>query len=160
MRRRILLIAAACGLLLLGLAVAAFLKVRQTKPSDKLDTKLAGISVEHPKRALPRPRPKPKPKKRSQRYLPDDVRCWRSFGGNPQRTLSRPELHLGRPTKHFWVRGLHSYIEYPPSYCDGVLYVNTFGGITYAIDAHNGRFCGTASARATSRPRRRSPARG
>ena len=28
-----------------------------------------------------------------------------------------------------------SYMEYPPTYCDGALYVNTFAGRTVALDA-------------------------
>ena len=35
--------------------------------------------------------------------------------------------------------GSASYIEYPPSYCEGMLYVNTFRGTTYAIDAETGK---------------------
>lgn len=140
MRRRILLVVAAVGLIALGLGVAAFLKLRD-KPGDRLDTKLAGVSVSRVTQAPPPPRRRHPPKRRkpSQRFLPNDRLCWRNFGGDPARSLSRPNLHLGRPTKHFWVRGLHSYIEYPPSYCDGMLYVNTFKGVTYAINAHNGR---------------------
>ena len=30
-------------------------------------------------------------------------------------------------------------MEYPPSFCDGTLYVNTFGGRTLALDAETGR---------------------
>ena len=32
-----------------------------------------------------------------------------------------------------------SYMEYPPSYCDGHLYVNTYAGRTAALDASNGK---------------------
>ena len=32
-----------------------------------------------------------------------------------------------------------SYMEYPPSYCDGMLYVNTDSGKTVAIDAETGK---------------------
>lgn len=38
-----------------------------------------------------------------------------------------------------WARGLGGYIEYPATYCDGRLYVNTFKGATYAIEAATGR---------------------
>jgi outer membrane protein assembly factor BamB len=38
-----------------------------------------------------------------------------------------------------WARGLKGYIEYPASYCDGVLYVNTFKGDTWAIEAATGK---------------------
>src|SRR5207244_13243870 len=47
---------------------------------------------------------------------------------------SPPSLHDALPI----LVGLGSYIEYPPSYCSGILYVNTFGGRTVALDSHNG----------------------
>ena len=66
--------------------------------------------------------------------------CWSEFGGNPQRTLARTQLDLGRPkAKPVWVRGVGSYMEYPPSFCDGTVYVNTFGGRTAAYEAETGR---------------------
>ena len=62
------------------------------------------------------------------------------FGGGPRRDLSRAAIDLGIPrAKPFWARGLKAYIEYPPSYCDGVLYVNTFRGDTWAIEAETGK---------------------
>lgn len=131
MRRNVLLIAGALVLLGAGVIAGVALKIRE-RPDDKLDTRLAGISVT-------RAKPPTKPRKRTFKYLPSDRVCWRFFGGNPQRTLSRPSLRLGRPTRHFWVRGLRSYIEYPPSYCNGIVYVNTYLGVTFALDAHNGR---------------------
>ena len=61
------------------------------------------------------------------------------FGGGPRRTLARPAIDLGIPAaKPLWARGLKGYIEYPASYCDGVLYVNTFKGDTWAIEAATG----------------------
>src|SRR4051812_50122964 len=30
-------------------------------------------------------------------------------------------------------------MESPPSYCDGVLYANTYAGTTFAINSHNGK---------------------
>ena len=64
--------------------------------------------------------------------------CWDNFGGDPARTLARPDDDLGKPTKSIWARGLHDLMEYPPSYCDGYLYVNLEQGRTDAIDATNG----------------------
>ena len=78
------------------------------------------------------------PKKKGRYHLVDDKRCWDNFGGDPGRTLSRPGIDIGLPLRHFWVVGLRSYIEYPPSYCGGILYVNSFGGRTVALDSHNG----------------------
>ena len=60
--------------------------------------------------------------------------------GDPQRSLARPAFDLGIPVRKIeWTRGLESYIEYPPSYCEGTLYVNAFEGEVFAIDATNGK---------------------
>ena len=107
------------------------------RPQGTLDTKLKGISygtVETNTTATSHP----KKKRRKGSHVVDDKRCWLNFGGDPQRTLSRPRVDIGRPLRHFWVTGLGSYIEYPPSYCDGILYINTFGGKTVALNSHNG----------------------
>ena len=82
----------------------------------------------------PRPKPEPEPKPVG------DRRCWHEFGGDRQRSLAREKATLGLPArKHVWTRGLGSYIEYPPSYCDGTLYVNAFEGEVFAIDSETGK---------------------
>ena len=87
----------------------------------------------HDARPLPNP-PPPKPEPTA------DRRCWRTFGGRPA-ALARPPGRAARAPerKPLWTRGLGSYIEFPPTYCDGDLYVNTFEGATYAIDAETGK---------------------
>jgi outer membrane protein assembly factor BamB len=112
-----------------------FMKTRD-RPEGKLDTELSGVSASVATTAADPMQPPPS-KIRGLR-LGRDKRCWLNFGANPQRTLSRPELDIGIPLRHFWVTGLGSYIEYPPSYCDGILYVNTFLGRTVALNAYNG----------------------
>jgi outer membrane protein assembly factor BamB len=133
-RRRILLSLAVLGLLVVGAGVAVYFKARE-RPQGKLDTELKGVSVEEGNTG---PITSPK-EKRKGHHLVDDKRCWPNFGGNPQRTLSRPSIDIGLPYRRFWSVGLGSYIEYPPSYCGGILYVNTFGGRTVALNSHNGR---------------------
>jgi outer membrane protein assembly factor BamB len=131
MRKRLLLAAAAAVLVLLGIAAALLIATMHGQPSGKLDTELTGVSVVSPTA------PPPTYGSGSKNA---DRRCWRMFGGDPQRSLSRPELNLGIPVKRpLWVRGLHDYIEYAPSYCDGVIYVNTFKGDTWAIEAQTGK---------------------
>src|SRR5204862_392402 len=130
-RRRILLSLAVLGLLVAGAGAAFYLKSRE-HPQGKLDTQLKGVSVETVSTG-----PIKTPKHKGH-HLVDDKRCWLNFGGNPQRTLARPSIDIGLPLRHFWVTGLGSYIEYPPSYCGGILYVNTFGGKTVALNSHNG----------------------
>src|SRR5262249_14793732 len=115
-----------------GLLVAVVVATRRSHTQGELDTALKGVTVTHSVvRKHPHPR-KPKP------VYVSDKPCWLNFGGNPQRTLARADIQLGAPTKPLWARGLGAYIEYPPSYCQGTLYVNTFRGRTYAIDARTG----------------------
>ena len=98
-----------------------------------LDTDLDDVTVSTP--AKPAPKPKPPPPEPAA-----DRQCWRTFGGDPQRSLARPDATLGLPaSKPLWTRGLRSYIEYPPTYCEGDLYVNTFEGATYSIEAETGK---------------------
>ena len=132
MRRKLVLIAAVLALLAAGGAVALYLALRKP-PVGALDTQLAGVTVVAPTATEPPPPPPPA------EPAPPEGPCWPEFGGNPARTLSRPELHLGAPDAHpLWARGMGSYLEYPPSFCDGVLYVNTFAGRTVAVDAATG----------------------
>ena len=114
-----------------GLSIAVYLaKPDQTKGA--LDTGLEGVTVSE---GTPPTEPAPSPPEPT-----SDARCWRSFGGDPQRSLSRAAFDLGIPVrKILWTRGLGSYIEYPPSYCEGTLYVNTFEGETFAIDSETGK---------------------
>jgi outer membrane protein assembly factor BamB len=139
MRRRVLLAVVALALLALGGAAFAFYEFRYKEPPQgSLDTELAGISVETAETGLvdtgtvPITTTEPED-------LPPPESCWRFFGGSPQRALSRPDIDLGVPTKVLWSRKFRWTIEYPPTFCDGVLYVNLQKGRTFAIDAETGR---------------------
>ncbi len=120
-------------LALFGLAIGVALTT-QGRPSGSLDTDLEGVTVVGVDTAPTTPTPKPPPEPASDRH------CWRTFGGDPRRSLARPDAALGLPARRFtWARGLHSYIEYPPVYCEGDLFVNGFSGTTFALDAATGR---------------------
>src|SRR5918994_1918713 len=113
MRRKLLAIAALLMLLLAGAVAALVLQLRD-RPSAGLDTELDDVTVvQGTATEDERPR-KPKRKRGRYRFLPHDELCWRTFGRDPQRSLALERVHLGRPKRHFWVRGLKSYIEYPP----------------------------------------------
>ena len=119
---------------LAGLTAALWLSSRDT-PEGALDTELSGVTV-----TTAEPQPPPKPTTPEKPDVTSDQVCWPNFGGDPQRSLARAETKLGVPVrKHLWTRVLSSYMEYPPSYCDGMLYVNAYRGTTYAIDASNGK---------------------
>ena len=128
----ILLVLSVLVMALGGLLLA--IGLTNDRPRGALDTELDDVTVSVP--TLPTtPKPPPKPPEPA-----DDVRCWRTFGADPQRSLARPDAPLGLPArKPLWSRGLRSYIEFPPTYCEGDLYVNTFEGATYAIDAESGK---------------------
>ena len=131
MRLRLALIAAFVVLLIAGAGAAVLLTMRD-EPGGALDTELAGVSVSVAPDLPVRPTPEPEPTA--------DKLCWPFFGGDPQRSLSRPDQHLGLPArKSLWARGMGAYMEYPPSYCDGMLYVSTFAGETFALDAETGK---------------------
>ena len=116
-----------------GLAIAISLATPD-ETTGGLDTGLTDVTVSEGTTPEPVPTPVPEPEPTA------DKRCWLSFGGDPQRSLSRPTFDLGIPVrKILWTRGLGGYIEYPPSYCEGTLYVNTFEGETFAIEAATGK---------------------
>jgi outer membrane protein assembly factor BamB len=133
MQKRIIL-AFGVALLLVagGTAAAWYAYVDRTPPSGSLDTNLEDVKTTPSARPAKSPRPA-KPE------TPVDGPCWTEFGGDPQRSLARVRIDLGVPTKSLWARAMGGYMEYPPSYCDGRLYVNTYKGTTYAVDAATGR---------------------
>ena len=128
-------ILAAVSVLVIGLgAVLLAIGLSQDEPRGALDTELDDVTVSTPTKPPPKPEPQPAPEQVA------DKRCWRTFGADPQRSLARTDTDLGLPEeKAVWTRGMRSYIEFPPVYCEGDLYVNTFEGATYALDAETGK---------------------
>src|SRR3954468_14912448 len=144
MRKRIVLASAAVLLVLTGSAVAAWFAFRD-RPSGHLESSVTGVSYSELKKPPP-----PKRKRKPEPAVAADRLCWRNFGGDEQRTLARPSVALGRPTKILWARAVDGFMEYQPSYCDGTLYANTYRGTTYAINAATGaRRARSARRRAT-----------
>ena len=118
-------------LALFGLAIGVTLMTAD-RPEGALDTDLEGVTVEQGTAQPPAPAPAVEPVSESP--------CWPAFGGDPQRSLARPTLDLGLPKRMYeWTRVLDDYMEFPPSDCDGMLYVNTLRGHTWAIVAATGK---------------------
>jgi len=114
-----------------GLSLAVWLATPD-ETRGSLDTGLQDVTVSEG--TTPAPTAPTTPERAS------ETSCWRSFGGDPQRSLARPTFDLGIPArKILWTRGLGGYIEYAPSYCEGMLYVNTFEGETFAIETETGK---------------------
>ncbi len=141
MRKKLVFALAAVLLLAVGLA-AAYALTKTDTPTGGLDTELSGVSV-----SVAASEPEPETTTAATTTTaPEKPQaapelCWNEFGGNPQRTLSRPDIELGIPIRHSrWARGVDGLMEYPPSFCDGVLYVNTqTTGLTIAINADTGK---------------------
>jgi outer membrane protein assembly factor BamB len=64
---------------------------------------------------------------------------WPMFGANPARTQAHPAIDLKPPFRIVWQRGVKSLIEFPAVVWEGVAYVNTLRGWTYALSMRNGR---------------------
>ena len=149
--RRGLLIAAALALVLAaGAGVAAYLAVRSpTKGGLVAPTDVTVVTTDTaPVKRPPKPPPRPRP-------VAVDTPCWPAFGGDPMRSLARPDIDLGRPRKSVWARGLGDLMEFPPVYCRGRLFVNLEHGETLALDARTGK---TIWSRTTRERKASSPA--
>jgi outer membrane protein assembly factor BamB len=95
-----------------------------------LDTELDG--VEEPATAED-PEPAPRAPARAHEN------CSKTYGGDPARNSDYAATGHGRPTKQLWARRVGSLMEFPPSICDGILYVNTAEGLTLAVDSTTGK---------------------
>jgi outer membrane protein assembly factor BamB len=144
-RKRIVIGVIVALALALGIGAAFVLDARR-QASGSLDTDLSGVSLEKPAGPTTTSPTRRKPSAQStgrkgsaQPAALQEGPCWLQFGGDAQRSLARPAIRLGRPTKPAWARGLGSYVEYPPVYCDGLLYLNTFEGATLAFEAETGK---------------------
>ena len=126
MRKRLLIALVAVVIVLLGLAAAFLVVTTRKPPAGKLDTALTGVSVAT--RTTPPP-VRARPGGRGRRPA-----CWPMFGGDPQRSLARPDIHIGIPVgPALGARAEESRTS--QSYCYGVLYVNTFKADMWALDA-------------------------
>jgi outer membrane protein assembly factor BamB len=127
-------------LALVGGAFAYYEYRLSNRPGGELDTVLAGVSVETSLDTtdIVTTDTTPTTTTTTKKNAPPPEECWRFYGGSPARSLSRPDIDLGVPTKVVWRRKFH-LIEYAPTYCDGRLYVNLERGETLALNANNGR---------------------
>ncbi len=141
MRKKLALALTAVVLLAAGLAAAYAVRL-DDRPGDGLDTNLQGISVSV---AEPEPTTEATTTTTTTTTEPEPAEpaelCWKEFGGNPQRTLARPDLDLGKPRRRaVWAIGVRGLMEFPPSFCEGVIYLNTQKpGKTMAVDAETGK---------------------
>jgi len=126
-RRRRVLILLGVGAALLawtGGVVVATIATRNAPERGGLDTELEGVT--EPLEA----------KQPTAPTTPVDTEgpCWPFYGRSPARNSNASELDHGIPTRRTWNLRV-GIMEFPPSFCDGVLYVNNQHGDTWAIRA-------------------------
>lgn len=133
-RRRRVLVLLAVGAALVawtGGIVVATIAARNAPERGALDTELDG--VRQPTEALQPTRPEPK------RATPAaEGPCWPVYGRSPARNSNASSLDHGIPQRRTW-RMRIGIMEFPPSFCDGILYVNNQRGQTWAIRASDKR---------------------
>lgn len=129
LRGAVLLLLAAWAV---GVGVAT-VAVRNEPEQPVLDTELAG--VDQPDEAL---QPTAVPERPAARQVPTEGPCWPIYGRTPARASDASDLQHGIPRLRTWSLRV-GIMEFPPSYCDGMLYVNNQRGETIAVHAHNRR---------------------
>jgi outer membrane protein assembly factor BamB len=117
-----------------GGVVVATIAVRSQPEDSALDTQLVG--VDEPDAALQPAQQQPEPAPVRAQGPPVEQPCWPIYGRNPARTSDASDLRHGIPQRPTWFLRV-GIMEFPPSYCDGVLYVNNQRGETMAIRANN-----------------------
>ena len=139
MRRRLLLSLAVVLALVGGIGLA--LLTTRSLPSGTLETDVTDVTVVTPTTRPPvttTPPPSPRSRCPSRTSTPAAGRCSAATPAARSRASRRP-ARPSQAASHSGREGSGEYIEYPPSYCDGVLYVNTFKGDTWAIDSETGK---------------------
>jgi outer membrane protein assembly factor BamB len=136
-RRRLAL--AALGLALAGAGLgAAYIELWW----HRVPTIRGSTTTEYVPAAIPAPRPPAEPGV-----------AWATYGYDQERIRAAPSLHLRPPFRRVWTFHGQSLLEFPPVVGYGRVYITTFDGHMFALDAATGkvvwryvsRRCGWAS---------------
>lgn len=132
-RRLVMLALGAAAIAWFGGIIVATIAVRNAPDTSSLDTELAGVDQpEEAKQPTKGPVVPPATKVRA------EGPCWPVYGRTAARTSDASDLDHGIPRRRTWQMRI-GIMEFPPAYCDGVLYVNSQRGFTYAIRAFDKR---------------------
>jgi len=118
--------------LALVVAAGAFAVLRSKPGPSGVDKNLTGVKQPTKTAATPVPAvvtPKPV----------SDETCWMNYGRTPERTSDASDFKWGPPARPVWQLRMHSLMEFPPSTCDGKLYVNLANGFTVSVDSTTGK---------------------
>ena len=105
-------------------------------------------------------RPRPNPSREPEPV--GDKRCWKTFGGDPRRSLARPEAALGLPAKRFyWSHGLGNVHRVPARVLRRATSTSTASPARHSLfDAETGKiqWARRVGGKAAFEPRYRRPA--
>lgn len=131
-RRAVIAAFVAAAIAWFGGIAAATLAVRNAPDPGALDTELEGVR-EPDAAAEPSAGPAAPPARTRHVEGP----CWPVYGRTAARTSDAADLDHGIPKSRRWAIRI-GIMEFPPSFCDGFLYVNNQKGYTYALNARTG----------------------
>lgn len=136
-RRTVLLhlAAVAAALAVFGGAALVSYLVASRPTTGSIDTALD--DVDQPDAAKQPTTSAPPKRATSPAYVPEGP-CWPVYGRTAGRTSDAADLGHGAPRRKLWTVRV-GMMEFPPAFCDGVLYVNNHRGDTMAIAAANRR---------------------
>jgi outer membrane protein assembly factor BamB len=122
--RRRLLLAGACVIVALGVGAAAFVLYVRHEGRNVVGSPTVEFN---------RPAP-PRPVVHVRHELP-----WPTYGQGPARLRSVEGVRLRPPFRRLWTWHGGALLEFPPVVADGRLFLTTFDGRFYALDARTGR---------------------
>ena len=98
-----------------------------------------GSTVEFVATDVQTARPRPSVSKRSPRPQVDETVAWATYGYGPSRIRSTSAFDHRPPFRPVWTFHGRALLEFPPAVAYGRVYLPTFDGRLYAIDARTGK---------------------
>ena len=124
--------------------------VRQAGEDVRGSPTVEFVTTDLPRRTVPAPGPTTTSRSRPER---DSTVAWGTYGHDDRRLRFAPSIDLRPPFRRIWTFRGRALLEFPPAVAYGRLYLPTFDGRFYALDAETGktvwshrtRRCGWAS---------------
>ncbi len=148
--------AVACGVVAVGLAALGGygLSVRQAGEDVRGSATVEFVTTDAPAPSPPPSTTTPRPPS-----TPVETIAWGTYGYDDRRTRFDPNVRLRPPFRRIWTFRGRALLEFPPAVAYGRIYLPTFDGRFYALDARTGktiwshrtRRCGWASPAVSAR---------
>ena len=118
-------------------AIAGYgLAVRQAGEDVRGSASVEFVTTDVPEPAVPTPPPSTAPKAEPNRRT---TVSWPTYGYDVRRLRFAPGIDLRPPFRRIWTFRGRALLEFPPAVAYGRLYLPTFDGRFYALDARTGK---------------------